>query len=204
MTLAPERPRIYEGTRIPSPVPTILHVPPGTQDVLQVNFGPNHPSTHGVLRLVIDLQGETVVGLHAVIGYLHTGFEKNMEQKTWWKAIPYAPRIDYVSYQNNEYVFVGAVEKLLDIEVPSKAIWMRTALVELNRIHSHLVWIGTSALELGAISMFWYASSSPAIACTRGTSRSAASPRTSRAASTPRRASSANGCRKRSTTTRRS
>src|SRR5947199_3608847 len=80
-----------------------------------------------------------------------------MEQKTWWKAIPYAPRIDYVSFQNNEYVFVGAVEKLLDIEVPPKAVWMRTLLAELNRIHSHLVWIGTSALELGAISMFWYA-----------------------------------------------
>jgi NADH-quinone oxidoreductase subunit D len=110
-----------------------------------------------VLRLIVDLYGEDVTGLEAVVGYLHTGFEKNMEQKTWWKGIPYAPRIDYVSFQNNEYVFVGAVEKLLDIEVPSKAIWMRTALAELNRIHSHLVWIGTSALELGAISMFWYA-----------------------------------------------
>ena len=82
MTLAPERARIYEGSRIPSPVPTILQVPPGTEDILQVNFGPNHPSTHGVLRLMIDLHGETVVGLHAVIGYLHTGFEKNMEQNS--------------------------------------------------------------------------------------------------------------------------
>src|ERR1041384_5303365 len=92
-----------------------------------------------------------------VIGYLHTGFEKNMEHKTWWKCITYPERIDYVSYQNNEYVFVGAVEKLLELEVPPKAVWMRTLLCELNRIHSHLVWIGTSALELGAISMFWYA-----------------------------------------------
>jgi NADH-quinone oxidoreductase subunit D len=79
---------IYEDTRIPSPIPTILDVPPeleGSEDVLQVNFGPNHPSTHGVLRLVVDLYGEEVVGLRAVIGYLHTGFEKNMEAKTYWK-----------------------------------------------------------------------------------------------------------------------
>jgi NADH-quinone oxidoreductase subunit D len=128
----------------------------GSDEILQVNFGPNHPSTHGVLRLVVDLSGERVVGLRAVIGYLHTGFEKNMEQKTWWKAITYAPRVDYVSYQNNELVFVLAVEKLLGIEVPPKATWMRMLLAELNRIHSHLVFLGTAALELGAISMFWY------------------------------------------------
>jgi NADH-quinone oxidoreductase subunit D len=159
MTLAPERPRIYEGSRIPSPVPTILVVPQElreTEDILTVNFGPNHPSTHGVLRLVIDLHGETVAGLEAVIGYLHTGFEKNMEHKTWWKAITYPERIDYVSFQNNELVFVLAIETLLGIEVPRKATWMRMLLCELNRIHSHLVWLGTSGLELGAISMFWY------------------------------------------------
>src|SRR6266545_2086455 len=90
-----------------------------SEDVLTVNFGPNHPSTHGVLRLVVDLHGEEVVGLAAVVGYLHTGFEKSMEQKTWWKAITYPERIDYVSFQYNELVFV-------------------------------------LALELGAISMFWY------------------------------------------------
>ena len=137
----------------------MLEVPASSadsEDVLQVNFGPNHPSTHGVLRLVVDLSGERVVGLAAVIGYLHTGFEKNMEQKTWWKAITYPERIDYVSFQNNELVFVLAIEKLLEIEVPPKATWMRTLLCELNRIHSHLVWLGTAALELGAISMFWY------------------------------------------------
>ena len=124
---------------------------------MTINFGPNHPSTHGVLRLVVDLYGEDVTGVEAVVGYLHTGFEKNMEQKTWWKCITYPERIDYVSFQNNEYVFVAAVEKLLELETPSKATWMRTLLCELNRIHSHLVWLGTSALELGAISMFWYA-----------------------------------------------
>ena len=154
-----KRPTIYNGTRIPAPTPTILEVDPALReegDILQVNFGPNHPSTHGVLRLVVDLNGERVVGLKAVIGYLHTGFEKNMEAKTYWKAITYAPRIDYVAFQNNELVFVLAIEKLLGIEVPPKATWMRMLLCELNRIQSHLVFLGTAALELGAISMFWY------------------------------------------------
>jgi NADH-quinone oxidoreductase subunit D len=154
-----ERPLIYEGTRIPSPIPTVLLVPDEVRasgDVLEVNFGPNHPSTHGVLRLVVELAGERVVGIRAVVGYLHTGFEKNMEQKSWWKAITYPERIDYVSFQNNELVFVLAIEKLLGTEIPPKASWMRTLLCELNRIHSHLVFLGTSALELGAISMFWY------------------------------------------------
>jgi len=147
-----QRPQIYRGSNIPSPIPTVLGVPPelrDSEDILQVNFGPNHPSTHGVLRLVVDLSGERVVGLRAVIGYLHTGFEKNMELKTWWKAITYP-------FQYNELVFVLAIEKLLELEVPAKATWMRTLLCELNRLHSHLIFLGTSALELGAISMFWY------------------------------------------------
>ena len=158
MAVAPEQ-GIYSGTRIPTPIPSVLQIPEelrGSDDVLSVNFGPNHPSTHGVLRLVVDLHGEDVIGLAAVVGYLHTGFEKNMEQKSWWKAITYAPRIDYVSFQNNELVFVLAVERLLGLEVPPRATWMRMLLAELNRIHSHLVWLGTAALELGAISMFWY------------------------------------------------
>ena len=125
MTIAPERPpkRVvqdwpivgpppYEGSRIPSPVPTILPVPEAireSDDILRINFGPNHPSTHGVLRLIVDLDGEMVVGLNAVIGYLHTGFEKTMETKTWWKCVTYPERIDYVGYQNNELTFVLAV-----------------------------------------------------------------------------------------------
>ena len=150
----------YEGSRIPSPVPTRRVLPESLQtndDVMRINFGPNHPSTHGVLRLIIDLHGEEVVGLDAVIGYLHTGFEKTMEQKTWWKCVTYPERIDYVGFQNNELTFVLAVEKLLDVETPEKAVWMRTLLCELSRIHSHLIFLGTSALELGAVSMFWYA-----------------------------------------------
>src|SRR4051794_9104415 len=159
MAIAPERPRIYEGTRVPTPIPTVLQVREeirGSDDVMTVNFGPNHPSTHGVLRLVVDLHGEEVVGLAAVVGYLHTGFEKNMEQKTWWKAITYPERIDYVSFQYNELVFVLAIEQLLELEVPPRATGMRMLLCELTRIPSHLVWLGTAALELGAISMFWY------------------------------------------------
>jgi NADH-quinone oxidoreductase subunit D len=159
MALAPERSLPYTGSRIPSPVPTVLEVRPelrDSEDILTVNFGPNHPSTHGVLRLVVDLNGEEVVGVAAVVGYLHTGFEKSMEQKTWWKAITYPERIDYVSFQYNELVFVLAIEKLLELEVPPRATWMRMLLCELNRIHSHLVFLGTAALELGAISMFWY------------------------------------------------
>jgi NADH-quinone oxidoreductase subunit D len=159
MAVAEPKSAIYEGTRIPSPIPTILQVDPALReegDILEVNFGPNHPSTHGVLRLVVELNGERVVGIRAVVGYLHTGFEKNMEHKTWWKAITYPERIDYVSFQNNELVFVLAIEKLLGVEPPPKAQWMRMLLCELNRIHSHLVWLGTAALELGAISMFWY------------------------------------------------
>ena len=153
-------PKLYEGSHIPDPIPTILQVPEGSRDdddILEINFGPNHPSTHGVLRLVVSLDGETVVGLRAVIGYLHTGFEKTMEQKTWWKAITYPTRMDYLSFQQNEILFVMAIERLLQVEAPPKAQWMRMLLSELARIHSHLVWLGTTGLELGAISIFWYA-----------------------------------------------
>src|SRR4029079_2005367 len=131
--------------------PTVLPLPEAlaqSGDVLRINFGPNHPSTHGVLRLIVDLDGEQVVGLSAVIGYLHTGFEKTMEHKTWWKGITYPERIDYVSFQTSELVCVLAIEKLLGLEIPPKASYMRMLLCELNRIHSHLIWLGTSALEL--------------------------------------------------------
>jgi NADH-quinone oxidoreductase subunit D len=159
MTVLPST-RIYEGTRIPQPVPTVLEVDPrkhDPEDILRVNFGPNHPSTHGVLRLIVDLDGEAIAGLEAVIGYLHTGFEKTMEQKSWWKSVTYPARIDYLGFHANELEYVLAIEKLLGIEVPRRATWARMCLAELNRIHSHLVWLGTSALEVGAISMFWYA-----------------------------------------------
>ena len=139
MAVTPRSTRIYEGSRIPEPIPTVLRVDASKHDlddILTVNFGPNHPSTHGVLRLIVDLDGEQIAGLSAVVGYLHTGFEKTMETKTWWKGITYPERIDYVSFQNNELSFVLAIEKLLGLEVPRKATWMRMALCELNRIHS--------------------------------------------------------------------
>src|SRR5260221_12052608 len=105
MAVAPERKRapIYEGSRIPKPCPTKLVVPEhirATGDVQNVNFGPNHPSTHGVLRLIVDLYGEEVVGLEAVVGYLHTGFENSIEHKTRWSGVTYPARIDEVSFQN--------------------------------------------------------------------------------------------------------
>ncbi len=152
-------PVLYEGTKIPSPVPSWLQVDPARREdgnVLEVNFGPNHPSTHGVLRLVVDLDGEEIVGMRAVVGYLHTGFEKNMEIKSWWKAITYPSRIDYLATFQNELLFVLAIEKLLGIEVPPKATWVRMALSELNRIHSHLIWLGTMGLELGIQSFIMY------------------------------------------------
>ncbi len=157
--MATTAPTIYERSRIPSRIPSVLEVDPQLRDegdILTINFGPNHPSTHGVLRLTVDLSGERVVGLNAVVGYLHTGFEKSMEQKTYWKGITYPARIDYLSFQMNELVFVLAVEKLLGIEVPPKATWMRMLMCELTRLHSHLIWLATAALELGAISMLWY------------------------------------------------
>src|SRR2546421_6578450 len=115
MAVAPEKRQapIYEGSRIPRPIPSVLQVPEElrrSDDILEVNFGPNHPSTHGVLRLVVELDGERVVGLRAVVGYLHTGFEKSMESKTWWRAIPYAPRMDYPAFKPNGLPFVLAIE----------------------------------------------------------------------------------------------
>src|SRR5688500_194962 len=159
MAVTEPRAAIYEGTRIPSPIPSILQVDPALReedDILEVNFGPNHPSTHGVLRLVVELNGERVVGVKAAVGYLHTGFEKNMEHKTRWKANTCPERIDYDPFRTNELVFVPAIEKLLGVEPPPKAQWRRMRLCQLNRIPSHLVSLGIAALELGAISMFWY------------------------------------------------
>ncbi|MGZ4430859.1 MAG: NADH dehydrogenase (quinone) subunit D [Gaiellales bacterium] len=145
----------YAPAQIPPGAPSKID-PPAAEDLITVNFGPNHPSTHGVLRLIVTLDGEVVVGLDADIGYVHTGFEKNFEQKTYWKGIPYAPRMDYLGFFANELAYVGAVEKLIGIEVPERAQWIRTLFAELNRIHSHLIFLGTSGIEMGAISVFFY------------------------------------------------
>ncbi len=127
-----------------------------TQELLTLNFGPHHPATHGVLRLLVTLQGEVVRDIKPIIGYVHTGIEKTAEDKSYWKVIPVIERMDYLSYYFNAMAFCGAVETLLEVEVPPRAQYLRVIHMELNRIMSHLVWLGTSALDLGAISMFWY------------------------------------------------
>ena len=126
------------------------------QEVMTINFGPHHPATHGVLRLLVTLRGEVVLDAHPYVGYVHTGIEKSCEDKSYWKAIPLVERMDYLAYYFNAMVFCMAVERLLDEPVPARAQYLRVIHCELNRIHSHLVWLGTSALDLGAISIFWY------------------------------------------------
>jgi NADH-quinone oxidoreductase subunit D len=126
------------------------------QELLTLNMGPHHPATHGVLRLLVTLEGEVVRDLKPIIGYVHTGIEKTAEDKSYWKAIPVVERMDYLAYYFNAMAFCGAVETLLGLEIPKRAQYLRVIHLELNRIMSHLVWLGTSALDLGAISMFWY------------------------------------------------
>jgi NADH-quinone oxidoreductase subunit D len=127
-----------------------------THELLTLNIGPHHPATHGVLRLIATLEGEIVRDIKPIIGYVHTGIEKTCEQKQYWKVIPCIERMDYLSYYFNAMAFCGAVETLMDVEVPPRAQYLRVIHLELNRIMSHLVWLGTSALDLGAVSMFWY------------------------------------------------
>jgi NADH-quinone oxidoreductase subunit D len=128
----------------------------GEQELLTINMGPHHPATHGVLRLLVTLEGEVVRDVKPIIGYVHTGIEKTAEDKAYWKAIPVVERMDYLAYYFNAMAFCGAVETLLEVEVPKRAQYLRVIHLELNRIMSHLVWLGTTALDLGAISMFWY------------------------------------------------
>ena len=124
---------------------------------MTVNMGPQHPSTHGVLRVVIDLDGEVITNAVPDIGYLHTGIEKQCEAINWQQVVTLTDRVDYLANLSNNLVYALAVEKLIgDIEIPAKAQWMRVLLVELQRINSHLVWLGTHALDLGAMSMLFY------------------------------------------------
>ncbi len=125
-------------------------------DLLTVNFGPQHPSTHGVLRLIVDLEGEVIRGLKPVIGYLHTGIEKQMEALRWQQAVVLTDRHDYLSPPINNLAYALAVEKLLGVEAPPRAQVLRVIMSELTRLSSHVVWLGTSSLELGAMSPFMY------------------------------------------------
>ena len=125
-------------------------------ETMTLNMGPQHPSTHGVLRVVLELDGETVLSCKPVIGYLHTGIEKNMEEKTYNKALPMTDRMDYLAPMSNNLGFVMAVEKLLDMEIPRRCKYLRVLLAEMTRLNSHLVWLGTHALDLGAMTVFLY------------------------------------------------
>lgn len=126
-------------------------------ETMLLNMGPQHPSTHGVLRLLLELDGETVVNAIPMIGYLHTGIEKNMEAKTYLKAEVMSDRLDYMNTTGNNLAYCMAVEKLVDLDVPERALTIRVILTELQRIASHLVWVGTFGLDLAAMSMFLYA-----------------------------------------------
>ena len=126
-------------------------------ETMTVNMGPQHPSTHGVLRLVLELDGEVIRSVTPTIGYLHTGIEKTAEQKKWQQVVPLVERMDYLAAQSNSLAYVLSVEKLLGLEMPQRVNDVRVCLAELQRIASHLLWIGTHAMEIGAVSMLFYA-----------------------------------------------
>jgi NADH-quinone oxidoreductase subunit D len=137
----------------------ILQAPPaeGAKDQHMVlNMGPQHPSTHGVLRLVLEIDGEIVVRLYPEIGYLHTGIEKTCEAKFYQQVVPMTDRVDYLGPMANNLCYCLAVEKLLQLEIPERAIWIRVLLTELTRLNSHLIWLGTHAMDIGALTVFLY------------------------------------------------
>src|SRR6186997_189133 len=125
-------------------------------ETMTVNMGPQHPSTHGVLRLVLELDGESIVSADPTIGFLHTGIEKTAEQKKWQQIIPLVERMDYLGPQSNSLAFCLSVEKLIGLEMPDRVIWIRVLIAELQRLSSHLVWLGTHGMEIGAISVMMY------------------------------------------------
>jgi NADH-quinone oxidoreductase subunit D len=129
---------------------------PDQDSTLVLNMGPQHPSTHGVLRLILEIDGETVVRVKPEIGFLHTGIEKTCEAKFYQQVVPLTDRIDYLCPMTNNLTYCLAVEKLLGLEIPPKAQWMRVLMNELTRINSHLVWLGTHAMDLGAMTVFLY------------------------------------------------
>jgi NADH-quinone oxidoreductase subunit D len=126
-------------------------------ETMTVNMGPQHPSTHGVLRIILELDGETIQSARTTIGYLHTGIEKTAEQKKWQQVIPLVERMDYLGAQSNSLAYALSVEKLLGLEMPKRVDDIRVLIAELQRIASHLIWLGTHAMEIGAVSMLFYA-----------------------------------------------
>jgi NADH-quinone oxidoreductase subunit D len=157
----PEPPERHEMPVIPGFVETATLVQPrpeesGKDHTMVLNMGPQHPSTHGVLRVVLEIDGETVVKCVPDIGYLHTGIEKTCEAKFYQQVVPLTDRIDYLSPMTNNLCYCLAVEKLLQLEIPERAQWMRVLLNELTRLNSHLVWLGTHAMDIGALTVFLY------------------------------------------------
>lgn len=126
------------------------------EDVMVLNMGPQHPSTHGVLRVILKLDGEKIVDLDCDIGYLHRGIEKIVENRSYTGAAPYMDRLDYIAAVSNNLAYIGAVEKLVGVQVPPKAQYIRVILTELTRIASHLLWLGTHAMDIGALTVFLY------------------------------------------------
>src|SRR5271169_4451284 len=135
---------------------TTVQTAAGPEQTMVLNMGPQHPSTHGVLRVLLELDGENVVTAVPDLGYLHTGIEKSCEDKTYSQVITLTDRMDYLNPLGNNLVYCLAVEKLLGLEVPKRAQYIRVMMVELQRISSHLVWLGTHAIDLGAMSVFLY------------------------------------------------
>jgi len=125
-------------------------------ETMTVNMGPQHPSTHGVLRLVLELDGENVLSAEPTVGFLHTGIEKTAEQKKWQQIVPLVERMDYLGPQSNSLAFCLSVEKLIGLEMPDRVTWIRVLIAELQRISSHLVWLGTHAMDVGAVSVMLY------------------------------------------------
>ena len=121
-----------------------------------INMGPQHPATHGVLRLVLEIDGEIIVRVYPEIGYLHTGIEKTCEAKFYQQVVPLTDRINYLDPLSNNLCYALAIEKLLGLEIPPKAVWMRVLLAELSRLNSHLIWLGTHAMDIGALTVFLY------------------------------------------------
>src|ERR1700760_17433 len=129
---------------------------PAQDKTMVLNMGPQHPSTHGVLRLVLEVDGETIVRIMPDIGYLHTGIEKTCEAKFYQQVVPMTDRIDYLCPMTNTLAYCLAVEKLLGLEIPERAQYLRVLFNELTRIQSHLVWLGTHAMDIGALTVFLY------------------------------------------------
>jgi NADH-quinone oxidoreductase subunit D len=157
-TTVPYREREAAATLDDEPVSGTAAVTEGelTEELFTINIGPHHPATHGVLRLLTTLEGEVVRDVKPIIGYVHTGIEKSCEDQQYWKVITFVERMDYLAYYFNAQAYCMAVERLLGEEVPPRAEYLRVIHLELNRIASHLFWIATAALDIGAVTMLWW------------------------------------------------